>query len=80
MTTESFKAIYRYKTLPEKINLLCNQIEIKGTNDVYITDAQNKAEKAFYYNENKHIRERIEWLYNDIMREVKNNRRMIANI
>ena len=82
MYLADFKDIYRYKSLPEKIDLLIEQMELVGANRSYAVQADmrhNRDDYEYYTSEKHHMEDRAAWLRDEILREIRNNRRMIAN-
>lgn len=81
MQLDTFKNIYRYKPLEQKICLLVHTMELVGNNRVRACDASwwhNIESECYYRSEEQAMEDRVSWLMNEIMREIKNNKHMIA--
>ena len=81
MYLDTFKDINRYKPLEQKICLLVHTMELVGNKRVNACDAfwrGNDEEHEYYVNEEKAMEERVSWLMDEILREIKNSRHLLA--
>ena len=82
MYLEDFKHIFRHKSLVDKIDLLIEQMELVGANRSYAVQADmrhNRDDYEYFTSEKHHMEDRAAWLRDEILREIKNDKRMIAN-